>query len=288
MIRDEIVEKINEFVAKQPRSIQEIAEFLGCSWITADRYVEAISKKYGNISVKVFRKGTRGALKVVYPTPFQPLHTHIAQENLFEKIVGGRKKEDFRPFEIFQYAKKKRFIVEKKNKEDETIDVDVAKHLASAREQVLIFSGNLSFINIVDKGVKVLDVIRNLARNGVVIKALARVEIPGINNIEKILAINKSIGMDAIEIRHAEQPLRGEIIDDKVARLREEWEEKRYKTGELEYNLAVFYEIYDKEWVAWLQKVFWHIFNASVPAESRMKELNTIKKAVIEKLAPKS
>jgi len=82
--------------------------------------------------------------------------------------------------------------------------------------------------------------------------------------------------------------LRGEIIDDRIVRLREEWEEKRYKSGELEHSLAVFYEIYDKEWVGWIQKVFWHIFNASVPAESRMKDLETIKEAVLAKLVPKS
>jgi hypothetical protein len=285
MLKDEVVEKINAFVAKQPRSIQEIAELLKCSWITADRYVEAISKKYGNLSVKVFRKGTRGALKIVYPTPFQPLHTSIAQESLFERIITGRKKEDFRPFEIFQYAKRKKFLVEKKREENETVDVDVAKHLASAEKQVLIFSGNLSFINIVDKGVKVFDIIKDLAKRGVIIKVLARVEIPGIDNILKILSINKALGKDVIEVRHAEQPLRGEIIDDKVVRLREEWEEKRYKSGELDYNLAVFYEIYDKEWIEWLQRVFWHIFNASVPAESRIKELEKIKKAVLAKLS---
>jgi hypothetical protein len=111
------------------------------------------------------------------------------------------------------------------------------------------------------------------------------VEIPGIDNILKILSINKSLGKDVIEVRHAEQPLRGEIIDNKVVRLREEWEERRYKSGELDYNLAVFYEIYDKEWIEWLQKVFWHIFNASVPAESRIKELEKIKRAVLVKLS---
>jgi hypothetical protein len=210
MLTEEIVEKINKFVAEQPRSIQEIAELLKCSWITADRYVEAISKKYGNLSVKVFRKGTRGALKIVYITPFQPLHTSIAQESLFEKISAGKKKEDFRPFEIFQYAKRKRFLVEKKREENEAVDVDVAKHLASAEKQVLIFSGNLSFINIIDKGVKVFDVIKDLAKRGVIVKVLARVEIPGIDNILKILSINKALGKDAIEVRHAEQPLRGE------------------------------------------------------------------------------
>jgi hypothetical protein len=285
MLKDEVVEKINEFVAKQPRSIQEIAELLKCSWITADRYVEAISKKYGNISVKVFRKGTRGALKIVYPIPFQPLHTSIAQESLFEKIIAGKRKEDFRPFDIFQYAKNKKFLVEKKRKENEAVDVDVAKHLASAEKQVLIFSGNLSFTNIIDKGVKVFDVIKDLAERGIMIKVLTRVEIPGIDNILKILSINKSLGKDVIEVRHAEQPLRGEIIDNKVVRLREEWEERRYKSGELDYNLAVFYEIYDKEWIEWLQKVFWHIFNASVPAESRIKELEKIKRAVLVKLS---
>jgi len=287
MLTEEIVKKINEFVAKEPRSINEIADLLKCSWRTADRYVEAISKKYGNLTVKVFRKGTRGALKVVYPAPFQPLNTSVAQETLFEKIIAGKRKEDFRPFDIFQYAKNKRFLVEKKREENEAVDVDVAKHLASAERQVLIFSGNLSFINIIDKGVKVFDVIRDLAKKGVVIKVLARVEIPGIDNILKILSINKSLGKDAIEVRHAEQPLRGEIIDNKVVRLREEWEEKRYKTGELEYNLAVFYEIYDKEWIEWLQRVFWHIFNSSVPAEDRIKELEKIKKAVLAKLVEK-
>ncbi|MEM5773273.1 MAG: hypothetical protein QXL86_03585, partial [Candidatus Aenigmatarchaeota archaeon] len=221
MLKEEVIQKINEFVAKQPRSIQEIAELLNCSWITADRYVEFISKKYGAISVKVFRKGTRGALKIVYPTPFQALNTSIAQQSLFDRIMVGRRKEDFKPFEIFLYAKKKKFIVEKKKHENEAVEIDIVKHLSLAENQLLIFSGNLSFINIVDKGKKVLDVLKDLASKGVIIKILARVEIPSIENISKVLAINKALGKNLIEIRHSEQPLRGEIIDNKLVRLRE-------------------------------------------------------------------
>lgn len=285
MLSEETVKKINEFVSKQPRSIQEIAQFLNCSWITADRYVEAISKKYGNLSVKVFRKGTRGALKIVYPTPFQNLHISLSQESLFEKIMAGRRKEDFRPFDIFQYVKgRKNVIVEKKKHENESVNLNIVEHLSSAESQILIFSGNLSFINIVEKGVKVIDVLKDLAEKGVSIKILARVELPGIDNVRKILTANKTLGKNAMEIRHAEQPLRGEIIDDKKFRLREEWETKKYKTGELEYNLAVFYEVYDREWVQWLQRVFWHIFNASIPAENRIGDLERIKKLVISKL----
>jgi len=66
MLNSQTIKDIEDFVYSKPRSIQEIAEHLGKNWRTADRYVEDIEKNFGTISTRVFREGTRGALKIVY------------------------------------------------------------------------------------------------------------------------------------------------------------------------------------------------------------------------------
>ena len=66
MLTQETIKKIESFVFKQPRSIQEIAQHINKNWRTADRYVNEIQDNFGTVSTKVFRKGTRGALKIVY------------------------------------------------------------------------------------------------------------------------------------------------------------------------------------------------------------------------------
>ena len=71
-------------------------------------------------------------------------------------------------------------------------------------------------------------------RKRVNVKILCRVDIASIKNIKRILEINNLSGFDAIEIKHIEQPLRGIVIDDKIARLREEKRKQDYKEGELQ------------------------------------------------------
>jgi len=63
MLDSETIKKIEDFVYQKPRSIQEVSEHLGKNWRTVDRYIEEIGKSFGTISVRVFREGTRGALK---------------------------------------------------------------------------------------------------------------------------------------------------------------------------------------------------------------------------------
>ena len=66
MLTEEIKNKILEFVALKPRSIDEIAKHIGKNWRTANSHVEKIARETGLIATRVFRKGTKGALKIVY------------------------------------------------------------------------------------------------------------------------------------------------------------------------------------------------------------------------------
>jgi len=79
-----------------------------------------------------------------------------------------------------------------------------------------------------------------------------------------------------IEIRHAYHPLRGFIIDDRIARFKNEENPETYKPGELPHRTRIFYEIYDTDWITWLQKVFWNQFKIAVDYQARIKELKKI------------
>jgi len=95
------------------------------------------------------------------------------------------------------------------------------------------------------------------------------------SNILKLQGIiEKYPGM--IEVRHGYQPLRGFIFDDKVARFKNVEESQLYEQGELEKNTAIFYEIYDSEWIGWLEKVFWSFFRTSIDYDSRLREIRKI------------
>ncbi|MBI5884641.1 hypothetical protein HZB89_00930 [archaeon] len=79
-------------------------------------------------------------------------------------------------------------------------------------------------------------------------------------------------GRQLIEARHCRQPLRGMIIDDKVMRFKE-----IKANADNGRNIFIFYELKDREWIEWMQKVFWKLFNKGIPAEKRLKELKSIK-----------
>ncbi len=44
----------------------------------------------------------------------------------------------------------------------------------------------------------------------------------------------------------------------------------------------IFYEIFDKEWIDWLQKVFWKMFSTGIPAGKRIKEIETVQKKIFD------
>lgn len=62
----EEINNITSFVKKEPRTINDVAKFIGKSWVTTNKYLEKIKNMTGLICIKTFRKGTQGALKLVY------------------------------------------------------------------------------------------------------------------------------------------------------------------------------------------------------------------------------
>jgi len=277
MLDKDIVKKINEFVYMQPRTIQEIAQLIKKNWRTADRYVEQIAEEQGTIATKTFRGGTKGALKIVYWCNIERIHSITFQERLYRMIELSRRKEDFSPFDIFQYVDKKRRYAFAYTEGARFRERSIIELLRSCQKQLLSFSGNLSWINIEEKGQKALDALKDLIKHNVSIKIITRIDIASLSNISKLLELEERLGKKCIEIRHCEQPLRGMIVDDKIARFLEEKVPERYKAGELKKKVTIFYEIYDEEWIAWLQKVFFNLFRTAVEYEKRIEDIKTIK-----------
>src|SRR3989344_1021566 len=213
MIDSAIIKKIEDFVYLKPRSIQEIAQYIGKNWRTADRYIEEIEKEFGTISTRVFRQGTRGALKIVYWSSLEKVSYSIFQENLEKEILRARKKEDFSAFDIFQHVNATNKKV-KLSSESETADMkNLVDLFMNTKKQVLILSGNLSFLNFKTKEFEMIKIIESLIKKGISIKVLCRVDIASKQNIEKLLALNFKYGKELIEIHHKEHPLRASIFE---------------------------------------------------------------------------
>ena len=269
------IKKIEDFVCQKPRSVQELAVHLGKNWRTVDRYIEEIEKNFGTISTRVFRGGTRGALKIVYWSSMEKLSSSIFQEKLEEDILKARRKDDFSAFDIFQYVDDKKKKVTIEHIEGDNIE-GLKKKLLTAKKQLLIFSGNLSFINLKNKKVDTLDVFEELVKNGISIKILCRVDLDGMENIKKLISLNFKHGKDLVEIRHTEQPLRTIIYDEELATLKEV-KEPTGKINELNKKVFIYYAIKDKEWIKWLKRIFWKMFNNSISAKKRLEELEKLK-----------
>jgi hypothetical protein len=287
MVMDTKTEKkICDFVKLRPRTVHEISLHIKRNWRTAERYIEKIEQETGCISKRIFREGTRGALKIVYWNFSEDIHSTSFQQELLDKIMGGMRKPDFSPFDIYQYVskKKKKLYVEDVTKLNPEVqiskDQDFVGLLRQATKQVLIFSGNLSWVNAKQGRIKIIDVIRELVNRGVSVKIIGRVSLIGVDNVKKLIAINKEPGRDLIDIRHRYQPLRAMIIDGKIIRFREVRDPGYYDKGELGKKLQIFYEIRDAEWIDWLQKIFWKMFSAGMPAEKRVSEIESVKKMI--------
>lgn len=278
MLNSETIKKIEDFVYEKPRSIQEIAQHLGKNWRTADRYIHEIEKEFSTISTRIFRGGTRGALKIVYWSSVEKISHSVFQEKLEQQIMLTRKKEDFSAFDIFQHVadKNKKAKIEEATSEDSTNLKELADLLLTAKKQLLIFSGNLSFINFKDKEIEIFKVLESLIKRNINIKVVCRVDIAGKENIEKMLSLNFKYGKENIEIRHNEQPLRAIVIDNKIIRLKE-IKEPTGRAHELKKRTFIFYTIKDKEWAEWLSRIFWKIFSSSIDVKKRLEEMNKLK-----------
>src|SRR3989339_724958 len=132
MLNSKIVEKIENFVEIKPRSVQEIAQELNKNWRTVDRYISQIKEEFGTIETRIFREGTRGALKIVYFANSEKISNTVFQERLEKEILLRRTKEEFSAFEIFQYVQDnkkevflKKAVVEKEIKIKVLCRVDV-------------------------------------------------------------------------------------------------------------------------------------------------------------------
>lgn len=272
MITKERINKINDYVRIKPRTVQEIAVLIKKNWRTADRYIDVISKETGLIDVRTFREGSRGALKVVFWRSLESSKGSAYQEKLLHEILNGRRKEDFSPFDIYQFVdkeKRKAFLETKEVPKKE--EIKISGILKNVKKQVLFFSGNLSWVELEEQTYRIIE---NLAKKKISLKILTKIDITSINVAEKLIAINQRCGWDAIEIRHCMQPLRAMIIDDDIASLKEVFGPQYYRKKELSKKMFIFYLIKDTEWIYWLQKVFWHLWGRSIKSEDRISAMN--------------
>jgi len=282
VLDNDITKKVCDFVKLKPRSIQEISSYINKNWRTTERYVERIKEQEGCISTRIFRKGTRGALKIVFWSFAEDIHSTSFQQELLDNLLQGKRKADFSPFDIYQYVpkNKKKIHMEDASEVDPDLEIseehDLVGALRQASKQILIFSGNLSFIEAHQGNTKIIDVFRELIKKGVLIKTVSRVSMIGVDYAKKLLTLNKEMGKDMIEVRHRYQPLRAIIIDNKIIKLRERRDPAYYKEGELDKKIEIFYDIYDKDWVEWIQKVFYRMFSNAMPAEKRISEIEEI------------
>lgn len=274
----ELTNKIREFVYIKPRTVQEIAQLLNKSWRTTNSYVDKICQETGEVSVRTLREGTRGAVKIVYWNNIEKIHHTQAQERLYKQIELSRNKTDFSPFDIYQYVdrNKRNSFLEEQEENALIVKHDLKGTILKAQKRLLIFSGDFSWANLMQDGKNFLDVFEDMARNDVMIKILARVDVDSYQNIRKVYGINAKIGKERIEIRHCEQPLRAFIIDNNLAKFKEIRDiEDYYKKSKS--KTFIFYEIYDEHWIEWLEKVFWNLFRVSISAKQRFEDLKTIK-----------
>lgn len=277
MLTRALIKKVEDFVYAKPRSIQEIAEHIGKNWRTADRYVMEIEKSYGTLSTRVFREGTRGALKIVYWASIEKISSSVFQEKLEEEIFHAKRKEDFSAFDIFQYVpeSKKEARVETEKSEERLGFQNITSLFQKAEKQLLIFSGNLSFIYFKKGETSILDAFDSLMKKNIYIKILCRVDITGKKAIEEVLALNFKHGKELIEIHHREHPLRATIVDGKIIHMKE-IKEPTGKIYELDKKIFIFYTIKDREWNEWLARIFWKMFSSSVDAKKRLQELQKL------------
>ncbi|MFH1307774.1 MAG: hypothetical protein ABIH72_02895, partial [archaeon] len=228
-----------------------------------------IEKEFGTISTRTFRGGTRGALKIVYWSSVEKISSSVFQQKLEKDIDLGKNKEDFSPFDIFQHIQDKNKKVQQSANETELIVKDVSQILEKTEKQLLILSGNVSFIEFP----KLLEKIESLVKAGISIKIISRVDLVSMSNIEKLLSLNFKYRKELIEVRHLEQPLRAFISDNKIFQIKELT--KKTRNSEKQYYLS--YIIKDKDWTNWMSRIFWKFYSNSIDSMKRIEELKKLK-----------
>ena len=279
MLDHNMIKKVEDFVYLKPRSIQEITQHIGKNWRTADRYIEEIIREYGTLDKRVFREGTRGALKIVYWASVEKVSHSIFQKQLEKEIMQKSGKEDFAAFDVFQHVPKKDKKAWVQSGGDEAKLGKLGKFeelLLTAKKQILFFSGNLSFINYKYKDVDIFKTLEKIVKKGVSIKVVCRVDLTGVENIKKLLSLNFKYGKDLIEVRHREQPLRVTVIDKAVINMKE-IKKPTGREKELNKKLFIFYDIKNKDWIEWISKIFWKMFSGSIDASRRLEEMEFLK-----------
>ena len=273
LLDQETIKRVEAFVRSEPRTIQEIALLLAKTWRTADSYVERIANEAGTIATKTFRGGTRGALKIAYWNVLERFHASAFQERLFEKIIAGREKQDFNPFDIYQYVdeQKRRAFAERQTVYNVTEKQNLVNALRMAEQQVLIFAGDLSWAVARQGEVSLLSLLEELVVRKVPVRIVCDVDLESVENIERLHSLNEKYKSEMIEVRHAQQPLRAFVVDGSFARF------KQRKRGAQE-DVYVFYEVFDESWVSWVQRVFWEMFRAGIGAGQRIKDLRSIER----------
>jgi len=277
MLTKELQEKIVAFVKKEPCLVQDLSRHIGKSWVATEGYVERIAKETGLIRTKAFRKGTKGAVKVVFWNYAESAQADEIKARFFGKIKHSSDKKDFDPLEIFQFAEDKKSCatVQFQSKPSTSKRESFFSFLGQANDEILCFSGNLSWINLSAGKKKMIDLLEELLKRGVMLRILCRIDIASIHNIRIMEKLVKKYPKQ-IEIRHCMQPLRCNILDSRIARLKDTKDKASFKDFELPDDLRIFYDIYDIEWIEWLKQVFWYLFRHSMDYKERMKVLEKI------------
>lgn len=263
--------KIIDALKCEPLSVQEISKIIGKSWVTTNTYLEKLGRDTGLIDIKVFRKGSHGALKVVY---YKHLvrNNDLVKKSLYTQIRNSRIKQDFDFMELYQ------FVADDKKKTDvDKYQTEFLGHMRtlynSAKHSILCFSGNLSYVGLEENDIKMLDIIESALKRKVSVRIVARLNVSTLKNWKKIEHLLKKYE-GLFEVRHAYHPLRGFIIDQNAARFKND--ECNYDRKELSQDMRFFYEIYDSDWIMWLQDVFWDYYNSALDGAQRIKELDKV------------
>jgi hypothetical protein len=279
MLDRETEQRILKAVCKEPRTVLEISKIIGKSWRTTSTYIETLKKETGLIGIKLIKQGNRNSVKIIYLVNQEHFQEDAVQKRLEDAIMHSYKKTDFSPFDIYQYVDsgKRNSFIERQRDNISNINRSLAGQLLEAKEEILVFSGDFSWINLFLGEKSFAEVFSELARKNVQIKVLANVDVGTIDNIERTIQLNSMIGKRRIEVRHSLQPLRGFVVDRRLARFREIKNIKELNRIS-KTKSYIFYEIYDKAWVEWLTKLFYNMFSTSIGAETRISNLRSIKK----------
>jgi hypothetical protein len=264
-------EKILQFVKKEPCTIQDLSLHIGKSWVTTESYVEQIAKETGMIRTKKFRGGTKGAVKIVYWNYTESVQVDEIRNKLFDKIKLSYDKKTFDPLEVFQFvpAGKGKAFMETYDATHPSTKKSLLNFLRRVEEELLVFSGNLSFL----RHSEPKQAFQEMLGRGVRVKILCRMDLGTVENLKIIQGIFRDFEPQ-VEIRHSLQPVRGFVADGKMIRLKDEKKKSDFKERELPHDVRVFYEIYDPDWVNWFENVFWYLFRTSIPYQDRMTVLN--------------